>query len=344
MDALSAALTSVRMTGAIFFNAICAAPWGFSVPPLKSVAQLLAPGTERLVSYHLIAEGRALVRFGDEAELTMRAGDIAIIPHGDPHTVANGSPATIMDSGSALGKYLTGKIEPVRLGNGGELTHIICGFFGCDRHADRLFLSGLPKMIKINVRSDAAGAWLESSIRHLVSEAESDRPGQRIMLSKMSEALFIEALRQYTEQLPSEQIGWLAAARDPIVGNALALLHRRPSHAWTVAGLAAEIGASRSVVAQRFAKLLGESPMSYLARWRLQLASRLLQSTQKTTVVQVAGNVGYRSEASFNRAFKREFGMPPAKYRKTHGMNDEKQTDAQGFYTQGLRKRRPAGR
>jgi len=128
--------------------------------------------------------------------------------------------------------------------------------------------------------------------------------------------LFIETLRRYMERLPPEQIGWLAGARDPVVGTALALLHRKPSHPWTVAEVATEAGSSRAVVAKRFTRLLGEPPLTYLVRWRLELAARKLQTTQHT-ILRVASDVGYESEAAFNRAFKREFGVPPAQYRKT---------------------------
>ncbi|MCC6947787.1 MAG: AraC family transcriptional regulator [Bradyrhizobiaceae bacterium] len=315
MDALSEALNSVRMTGAIFFNAVCTAPWGFAVPALESVAHRLSPGTERLVSYHLVTEGAGVVRFENEAAVPIAAGDIVIIPHGDPHLVTNGSPSRLVNSGESLGQYLAGTLSTMYVGGGGEVTHFVCGYFGCDRHADRLFLAGLPTMIKMNVRGDAAGAWLETSIRHLVADAESGRPGQSVLLSKMAEALFIETLRRYMEQLPPEQTGWLAGARDPVVGAALTLLHRTPCRHWTIADLAAEAGTSRSVLAERFQHFLGESPMTYLSRWRMQLAAKLLHG-ERRTVLQVAMDVGYESEAAFNRAFKREFGLPPAQYRK----------------------------
>jgi AraC-like DNA-binding protein len=208
-----------------------------------------------------------------------------------------------------------GDLSTFRIGGGGEETRFVCGYFGCERHAARLFLAGLPRMIRINVRGDGPGAWLESSIRHLLSESASHRPGRTALLSKMAEALFIETLRRYMERLPPEQTGWLAGARDPVVGAALALLHRRPGHAWTLAELAREVGAARSVVAERFARFLGKPPMAYLSRWRLQLAARLLQTTQKS-VLGVALDAGYESEAAFNRAFRREFGLPPGQYRK----------------------------
>lgn len=321
MDALSEALNSVRMTGAIFFHAECSAPWGFAVPRMGKVAHFLAPGTERLVGYHLVMEGKAVVRFDGMPAFTVNAGDIVIVPHGDFHTVTNGSPDTLVDSGKSVEKYLAGSLNSMRLGGGGgEVTRFVCGFFGCDRHADRLFLAGLPPVIQLHIRGDESGRWLENSVRYLVAEAGAGRPGNTVLLSKMAEALFVATLRRYMEQLPPEQTGWLAGARDPVVGGALALLHRDPCRAWSVADIAEAIGASRSVVAERFARLLGEPPLAYLARWRLQLAAKLLGTTRQT-IVQVASEVGYESEAAFNRAFKREFGLPPARYRRARNGN-----------------------
>jgi AraC-like DNA-binding protein len=318
MDALSQALSSVRMTGAIFVDAICTAPWGFSVPAMARVAHLLAPGTEHLVGYHLVTDGTARVGLDNEAPVALVPGDIVIFPHGDPHTVTNGTPAQLVDSGAALGKWLAGDFVPLRVGasGGGEETRFVCGYFGCERHAARLFLAGLPACIKLNLRGDGPGAWLESSIRHLLTDTLSQRPGRGVLLAKMAEAIFIETLRRYMGELPAAQTGWLAGARDPIVGGALALMHRQPCHAWTLAELAAELGTSRTVLTERFDRFLGEPPLSYLGRWRLQLAARKLQTT-KQTVLKVSAEVGYESEAAFNRAFKREFGLPPAQYRKT---------------------------
>lgn len=312
MDALSEALNSVRMTSAIFFNAEFTAPWGFAAPPTEELAPKLSPGAERLVIYHLVTDGRAVASVEGAEDLLLKAGDIVIVPGGDAHRVFNGSPTRWLDSATSLGNPRDLKV--VRCGGGGEATRFVCGFFSCERHADRLFLAGLPPMLKINIRGDAAGEWMESCIRHLGREMNSDRPGQTALMSKMAEALIIETLRRYMEQLPPEQTGWLAGARDPVVGGVLALLHRRPCHPWTLAELAVEVGASRSVIAERFAHFLGESPMNYLSRWRLQLAARLLQTTQRT-IIQVADEVGYESEAAFNRAFKREFGLLPARFR-----------------------------
>jgi transcriptional regulator GlxA family with amidase domain len=162
---------------------------------------------------------------------------------------------------------------------------------------------------------DASGRWLEQSIRFSVDEAGGARPGGEAVLAKLSEALFVETLRRYVAQWPEGRTGWLAGARDPEVGKALALMHRRPAHPWTLAGLAKESGVSRSVLAERFRHFLNAPPMTYLTGWRLQLGARRLGSTSQS-VAQVAAEVGYESEPAFNRAFKRAFGVPPAMFRR----------------------------
>lgn len=315
MDAFSAALSSVHVMAAIFVDAEFSAPWGFISPRAEEIAPIVAPSVERLVTYHLIVSGQARVRLEGAADLEVSAGEIVIIPHGDAHTVFNGRPTTFVNSADAIGKFWSGDVATGHFGGGGSITKIVCGFFGCERHAAKLFLAGLPPLIKVSLRGDAAGDWIETSILHLCREAATKRPGGIVLLSRMAEALFIESLRRHMEQLPPEQSGWLAGARDPVVGAALALMHRQPSHRWTLAELAAGAGASRSVLVERFQRFLGEPPLTYLARWRMQLASRRLQAT-RDTVLQVAAEVGYESEAAFNRAFKREFQVPPAQYRR----------------------------
>jgi transcriptional regulator GlxA family with amidase domain len=176
-------------------------------------------------------------------------------------------------------------------------------------------LESLPPMLKVNIRTDRSGHWLEQSILHLLDEAASDRAGSDAMLAKLSEALFVDTLRRYVTGLPDQTIGWLAGARDPVVGKSLALLHRRAHHPWTIAGLAAEVGVSRSVLAERFTRYLSDPPIAYLTGWRLRLAAQALTSSPKG-VADIAAAVGYESEAAFNRAFKRAFGVPPARYRR----------------------------
>jgi AraC-like DNA-binding protein len=200
------------------------------------------------------------------------------------------------------------------MGGGGETTKFVCGYMACEPRLTQVFLGGLPPLFKVNIRNDAAGRWLENSICFSASETGASRAGSEAVLAKLSEALFVETLRRYIALLPERQTGWLAGARDPEVGKALAMMHRHPARPWTIAGLAQEAGISRSVLAERFRHYLDEPPMSYLTRWRLQLGAQMLNSTSYS-VAQIAAEVGYESEPSFNRAFKREFGLPPARFR-----------------------------
>jgi AraC-like DNA-binding protein len=314
MDVLSEVLRIVTLRGAVFYNAEFSAPWGFRSPPSRKVAPFVSPEGAHVIIFHFLTDGRGLARLADGPRLELAAGDIVVFPHGDPHILENGSPRTIVDNEKELHRILSQGLKLARSGGGGEVTKFVCGYMACEPRLSRLVLSGLPPLFKINIRDDAAGRWLESSIRFSVGEADGARPGGEAVLAKLSEVLFVETLRRYVAQWPEGRTGWLAGARDPEVGKALALMHGRPAHAWTLADLAKESGISRSVLAERFRHFLDQPPMAYLTGWRLQLGARILGSTRQS-VAQVAAEVGYESEPAFNRAFKRAFGVPPARFR-----------------------------
>ena len=315
MDALSEAFVAVRATGAIFFAMECSEPWALAVPDVNEAAHLMAPGTERIVNYHLVTEGRALVSFDDGETFWAESGDIVILPHGTPHRVAKGRAAKPSDARDALNQALSGRPMTLRLGGTGALTRIVCGFIGCGRLADGLFLSGLPRHLHINLRENPGDDWLTGPIQHLVGEAEENRPGANILLTRLAEALFVEALRRWMQDMPEGQTGWLAGVGDPLVGSALARLQSDPQRRWTQRDLASCVGASQSALNRRFSEVLGETPAAYLRRWRLCLAAGALR-TSRASVLQIASDVGYQSEAAFNRAFKAEFDVPPARYRR----------------------------
>jgi len=315
MDALSEILQSVKLEGAVFFKAEFTAPWGFRSPPTREVAAFLRKGTKHIIVYHLLTQGRARCEVEHSAHrVELIPGDIVVFPHGDAHILSNGHLPCILDYGKHLKELFSQRIVLARHGGGGETTSFVCGYMECDRELSKTFLGGLPPMCKVNIRNDHAGQWLENSIKFSAAEADANRAGSEAVLARLSEALFVETLRRYMADLPPQQTGWLAGARDPKVGAALAHLHRAPQYPWTIANLAQEVGVSRSVLADRFRRYLGEPPMTYLSRWRLQLGARLLTSTSYS-VARISGDVGYESEPAFNRAFKREFGTPPARFR-----------------------------
>jgi len=315
MDVLSEVLKAVKLDGALFFNAEFSAPWCFRSPSSRILAPYLSPDSGHVIIFHLLTDGRGYAQVeGDDQAVPLNAGDIIIFPHGDPHIMRNGSPVKAVDNEQELQRVLSQGLKVSRLGGGGEVTKFICGYMACDPQLSGVFLGGLPPIMKVHIRNDASGQWLENSLCYSVDNADASGPGGETVLAKLSEVLFIETLRRYIAQLPQEQTGWLAGVRDPEVGRALALLHRKPAHPWTIATLANEVGISRSVLAERFRRYLPETPIAYLTRWRLQLGAQLLKSTN-SSVAQIAGDVGYESEPSFNRAFKREFGLPPARFR-----------------------------
>jgi AraC-like DNA-binding protein len=282
------------------------------------MAAKLAPGAAHLVTYHLVVEGGAVIELADGPSIELKPGDVVIFPHGDPHHMSSGKGAKPPFPNYGISaKVKSRDLSPLRAGGGGETSRFVCGYMTCDPYLSRPILSGLPSVFKVNVRTDRAGHWLESSIMHLVDEAASGRVGSEAMLAKLSEALFVDTLRRYVAGLPEQQMGWLAGARDPIVGKSLGLMHSRIAHPWTIADLADEVGISRSALVERFTRYLSEPPMTYLTRWRLQLAARSLEKTSRG-VAEIAADVGYESEAAFNRAFKREFGQPPGRYRSDH--------------------------
>lgn len=315
MDVLSEVLKAVKLDGAMFYNAEFSAPWCFRAPPSRIVAPYLSPDSRHVIIFHLLTEGRGYGQIeGDGRPVPLNAGDIVIFPHGDAHIMGNGSPVTPVDNAKELQRILSQGLKVCRFGGGGETTKFICGYMSCDPQLSRVFLGGLPPILKVSIRNDASGQWLENSLRYSVDNADAARAGGEAVLAKLSEVLFVETLRRYIALLPDEQTGWLAGIRDPEVGKALALLHRRPAHPWTIAGLASEVGISRSVLAERFRRYLSETPIAYLTRWRLQLGGQMLKTTS-SSVAEIAAEVGYESEPAFNRAFKREFGLPPARFR-----------------------------
>jgi AraC-like DNA-binding protein len=315
MDVLSEVLKVVKLQGAFFYNGEFSSPWSFRGPYSHSFAPYLVPGAEHVIIFHLLAEGRASARLEGGERVNLVAGDIVVLPRGDSHILENGPPPLrTVDTSHELANVLSQGLKLWRVGGGGEISRFICGYLACDPRLCQVLLGGLPPLFKVSIRNDASGRWLEESIRFSVNDADPSRAGGQAVLAKLSEVLFVETLRAYIASLPSDQTGWLAGARDSEVGKTLALMHRSPAHPWTIAELAKEVGVSRSVLAERFRHYLNEPPMAYLTRWRLQLGAQMLSSTSYS-VAQIAAEVGYESEAAFNRAFKREFAVPPARFR-----------------------------
>jgi AraC-like DNA-binding protein len=314
MDAFSETLRVVRLVGAIFIEGRFSAPWCYQSPRADSAAPLLQPGAERIVIFHLITEGECFVEMDSEPPVRLGAGDVVVFPQGHAHRMCS-EPGVPPAQGARLEEVLSRRPRKLVFGGGGRKTRLVCGYLACDARLAKMLLSGLPSLLKVAVRGSNAGMWLEASVQYALAEARSPRPGGAGVLAKLAEVLFIEVLRLYMNEQSAGRSGWLAAVRDRIVGAALSQMHTRPAHAWTLDALARAIGSSRSVLAERFQHLVGSPPMEYLTQWRMVLAASLL-TRSNAPLAQIAEDVGYRTDTAFIRAFRREYGVPPAAWRR----------------------------
>ena len=316
MDALSEVLKVLHLTSGVFLEVEFTAPWCVdSAPGTEDIAHIL-PEAEHVVIYHLLVEGRCRARLpGGREVLELGPGDVLMFPHGDGHCLGSDVFLSPLPASGLVEPAPEGGLMRIRHGGGGERTRFVCGFMACEKRLCKPLLDALPRMLSVSLGDDPATRWLVSALEHGANETHAPRPGSEAVMGRLSELVFVESLRKYIGALPEQELGWLAGLRDPVVGKALARLHAEPERRWEVETLARECGLSRSALGERFVALLGEPPMQYLARWRMALASRALAS-RNDGVAQVAAEVGYDSEAAFNRAFKREFGMPPAAWRR----------------------------
>ncbi len=319
MDALSDVLKSVRLEGAVYLTAEFTTPWCIRGEcGLPSVRAKLA-GAEHVAFFHYLTEGSCKVRLADGGEIQeARAGDLILFPQEGRHLMGSDLQLAPMEAEAAAaeGSGFQGSVFHMRYGGGGAVTRFTCGYLACSRAVFRPLFDALPRMLCIPMGDDAS-AMMRMLLQAGVRESSAGQPGGASMLAKLAEFLFVEAMRRHLSRLPSESKGWLAAVRDAHVGKALALLHAEPERPWTVDSLAQQVALSRSALAERFTTLIGEAPMHYLTRWRLALAARTLRSGSDA-ISRIAERSGYESEAAFNRAFKREFGVPPAAWRRAN--------------------------
>lgn len=342
MDALSEVLKVLQFSSAIFFNARFTAPWCFASPEADAVARQVNAGSERLLFYHLFVDGSCTVKLDGLPPLRLQAGDIILFPHGDAHTMASSEIRGPMPKLDLRG-LLRERPDELRLGGGGAPTRFICGYLSCDPVLCRPILATLPRVLTVSLRGDKKTDWVERSFVYAVAEAAATQPGGEGVLAKLSEVLVVETLRRYISQISEGQTGWFAGLRDRVVGRCLALMHEKPATQWTLESLARDVGTSRSVLAERFTHYVGQPPIQYLGKWRMALASNLLRRSA-LSMMHIALEVGYETDAAFSRAFKREFGMPPASWRREHSLKSPTKLNDAGRSRQSARRSTGTGR
>ncbi len=311
MDALADILETVHLSGSVYCRSELSSPWGMGLPA-SDAAQ-----------FHVVRRGRCWLRMEDERlgePLRMEAGDMVMLPRGNAHALADdpATPATLLPELIATHAKSPGPIcsrSPLTFGGGGEPTTIICGYFRFDTGAVHPLLSVLPQVVYLRGEGGRAHSWLETTLDLIAAEATSERAGGEALINRLTEALFIQVVRAHLEEQTQPDPSWLAGLRDPQIADALGLIHRELGANWTVDALAARIGMSRSGFSARFRALVGEPPLQYLTRWRMQVAANHLRH-DRLSLAEIAEAVGYQAEASFSKVFKRFAGVAPGTYRR----------------------------
>ncbi len=319
MDVLSDVLLAVRLTGAVFFDIEARSPFAAESPPVQAIRERVMAGAGHVITFHTVMEGSCWAEPLGLPDLPfhVRAGEIIVYPLGDPNVLAS-APGMRGTPDPALYYKPADRLLPFPLkmnqDTAADKCRFVCGFFGCDARPFNPLLNALPRIVHAPLSAPSRGL-LESLISVAVQENGYKGAGREAMLAKVAELMFVEAMRNHIDSLPENARGWFAGLRDPQIGAALRLIHGRPSEIWTLDSLAREIGLSRSSFAERFTTYMGMPAMQYLGRWRLQIAARLLE-TPSVSIAQAAAEVGYQSEAAFNRAFKRYAGVAPGAWRR----------------------------
>jgi len=307
-DVFASVLETVRLASRVFCRSQLSAPW----------AMTLRAGD--FAHFHVVERGGAWLRLeGSPDAVALAGGDLVIVPHGHGHTLASAESAIAVPLDSIPREQVGGHYV-LRHGGGGAETQMICGAFEFDRSMDNPLLGILPEVV--HVHSGQAGEWLEPLLRLLAAEARRPSPGSSAVVARLGDIIFVQAVRVWLASQPEGAGGWLGALRDKRIGAALASIHREPARSWSVRSLAEVAGMSRSPFAARFREYVGEPPLSYLARWRMQLVAASMRDG-RLNLRQMAEQAGYESEAAFSKAFKRHLGVSPSEYRRNATFRDE---------------------
>ncbi|MDQ8209111.1 AraC family transcriptional regulator [Coraliomargarita sp. SDUM461003] len=303
VDPLGEALHSLHMSGTFYSRSELTAPWGIDLPAMPEC-----------LMFHVVTKGRCWIEFPNGETQVLNSGDFALIPHGQGHTIVDNPESKAINIFELEREQISPRYELLRHGGGGELARIICGAVAVKDPAAQRVVSLLPKIIVMQTNTPE-NDWLLGTIRMMMNEAETLKPGGDTIITRVSDILVVQAIRHWLEKEPLAKTGWLGALHDEQIGKAIARIHRQPTHPWSVEALASQVGMSRSSFAKRFMDMVGQSPMQYVRQWRFQVAEGWLRETERP-LAEIAEKLSYESEASFNRSFKKFTGRTPGSLRR----------------------------
>jgi AraC-like DNA-binding protein len=312
-DVLAETLRAMRLTGSVFLNARFTEPFGVVSPKRYDAGTPLAH-LRHVSIFHLIAAGGCTIEIATGERRKISAGDVLLLPFADAHKFWQGDFVDMAFGPDLMRPGPVKGLWTVDYGGGGETTRLVCGFIESAEFLFAPVFRSLPPLVVDRTGDDKVAAVITSTVREILDLADAAAPGTELMLGRLMELLFVEVVRRYAAQLPAGGRSWFAAINEPIVGRALQLVHREPARRWTVEELASEVGTSRTVLTERFNASLGQAPIEYVTGWRIQLAAERLRNS-RASIAGIAADVGYVSEAAFNRAFKRVTGVTPGAWR-----------------------------
>jgi len=318
VDALSEILRDARLTGGVFMSGIFSEPWCLATQVAAGDCSPHLGATDHLVLFHYVVEGLMVIELADGTRHEFLPEQAAIFPHNDDHTLAGREPAELPEPFDESDVPAPGELMRIETGGGGAETRIICGFLGGRLLASDPLFALLPPMLRFDCDHERSGPLVKMSFELAAGELSDGRPGADAMLARLSELLFVEAVRSYVESSAEDSTGLIGALRDRSLSKAVALMHRAPDQVWSVNDLARHAAISKSGLADRFKQYLDCTPMDYLTRHRMRLAARALETTD-ASLLEIAGSVGYGSEAALSRAFKRCLGVSPSAWREQRG-------------------------
>jgi AraC-like DNA-binding protein len=303
-DPLGEALHFLHMSGVFYCRSDFRAPWGLTLPAF-----------EHCMMFHVITAGECLLEVEGAGTQLLRAGDLALMPHGEGHRLLGAPGADAPNLFDLPRSLVSDRYELLQHGGDGAATSLICGVVRFEHPAARQLLGLLPKCLRVDGWEAPEMEWIQSTLRFIAAEARTPRAGGETVITRLADILVIQAIRAWMHGDAAAQSGWLGALRHRQVGRAIAAIHRRPGQPWTLATLAAEAGMSRSAFAAKFSELVGEPAMHYATRWKMSAAQQWLKDSN-ASLAQLANRLGYDSEAAFQRAFKRIVGQTPGAVRR----------------------------
>lgn len=303
-DPLGEALHLLKLSGTFYCQSTLSAPWGIEIPALDDVMTFLT-----------VSSGACWLDIEGTPPLFLEKGNLALITCGRKHSLRSAADVQTEQLSSLIVQKVSERYETLHYGGGGDVTQALYGIVRFDHAAGQQLMTLLPDVLKIDTWEAGVDAWLQSTLQLIAHEARELRPGGETIITRLADILIIQAIRCWLDNTPKAESGWLSALRDRQIGQAIIAIHRAPANDWTVEALARTVGMARSTFSERFTRLVEQSPMQYITRWRMQLAHAMLAETSDP-LSRIAINLGYQSEAAFCRAFKRVFKVPPGSIRQ----------------------------